>query len=199
VAVFNYALMAWMRWPIQHLGESIRLAVINGKPSVACKATNTVTSVQQAFYYQQNTFFADRLQGNAYTFVPISLITAPFSMHEVQGFERLKRASVLTTIDQPTTACPTVALYLSGSQSNSSQITTWTSADVASLINSGQWDGRFETHVAEQKNRGVVLGISEDPSTAGSVDNPNVSVSGFAFRIGLKAGFNKRTTSEARR
>jgi len=200
VAVFNYALMAWMRWPIMHLGQSnIRLAVINGKPSVACKATNTVTSVQQAFYYQQNTFFADRLQGNAYTFVPINLVTAPFSMHEVQGFERLKRASVLTTIVQPTTACPTVALYLSGPSPSSSQTTTWTSSDVASLINSGQWDGRFETHVAEQKNRGVVLGISEDPSTAGSVDNPNVSVSGFAFRIGLKAGFNKRTTSEARR
>lgn len=200
VAVFNYALMAWMRWPIMHLGQSnIRLAVINGKPSVACKGYNNVTLTDQAFYYQQNTFFADRLQGNAYTFVPINLVTAPFSMHEVQGFERLKRASVLTIIDQPTTACPTIALYVSGPQSNSSQITTWTSTDVATLINSGQWDGRFETHVAEQKNRGVVLGISEDPSTAGSVDNPNVSVSGFAFRIGLKAGFNKRTTSEARR
>ena len=203
VAVFNYALMAWMRWRVANLGEkNVRLAVINGKPAIACRNTNTVTASEQAFYYTQNAFWSDRLQGGTYSFVPIVLSTAPFSMHEVQGYERLKRASVLTTFEYPgavKTASPAVALYIGGPQANSAQTTNWSAADVQSLTSSVYWDGRFETHVAEQKNRALQLVFTEDPATVGSADNPNIRVSGFAFRIGLKAGFDKRTTSEARR
>lgn len=203
VAVFNYALMAWMRWSTSLLGEkNVRLAVINGKPAIACRNTNAVTTFEQAFYYAQNAFWADRLQGGTYSFVPVQLLTAPFSMHEIQGYERLKRASVLTRFEYPgavKTASPSIAITLGGPQGNSAQSTTWTATDIEALADSSFWDGRLETHVADQKNRALVLGILEDPSTVGSPENPSLNVSGFAFRIGLKAGFNKRTTSEARR
>jgi hypothetical protein len=200
-AVFNYALMAWVTWVVAALGDAnFRVAVINGKPCIVCKETNAATASDQAFYYTQNPYWTDVLQTNTYSFVSMQILTAPFGLHEIQGYERLKRASVLTELENGSSVgAPGIVIANGGVQNNSLQQTPWTSAQVAELMTSTHWDGRFEVHVAEQKNRSLALGIVEDPATTPSFNNPNLRVSGFAFRIGLKAGFNKRTTETARR
>ena len=63
-------------------------------------------------------------------------------------------------------------------------------------MTSANWSGQLEVHVAEQKNRAVILGITT--SGTGAADNIPLRIAGFAFRIGLKTGFNKRTTETAR-
>jgi hypothetical protein len=194
VAVFNYGLPGWMRWLINPLGTAQVVAVVNSKPEIAAAGTD-LSANPQALYYRQNTIYADYLKNQVYEFIPVAMQTAPFSMHNIQGYERVKRASILTS--RPVTGSyPTVTVTIGGPAA-SPQIATWTPTELATFMGSTTtWSGQLEVHVAEQKNRTMTIGFQT--SGTGAANNVPIRLAGFAFRIGLKAGFNKRTTEAAR-
>lgn len=213
VAVYNYAMGGWMAWDTDHLGNGLqRIAVVNSLPEIACRNTFSFTGSPQAFYYSQydgavdNVIIHNPFGGNintpmAYEF---ALTTAPFALHEVQGYERVKRVSALVTITGggPVPVYPTLEMttfpWRAVPQLVNHSIASWGPAELAALnAVPNYWDGRLEMHIAEQKNRGLCVSIRETNIVA-SAANPFVIVSGFACRIGLKQGFNKRTTAEAK-
>jgi len=195
VAVFNYGLPGWMRWLVNPLGTGSQLvAVVNSKPELVASGTD-MSANPQALFYRQNTIHADYLKNQAYAFIPVTLQTAPFSMHNIQGYERVKRACLLTS--RPVTGSyPTVTVTLAGPAAPP-QVATWTPTELATFMGSAAtWSGQLEVHVAEQKNRAMTIAFQT--TGTGAANNVPIRLAGFAFRIGLKAGFNKRTTEAAR-
>ena len=195
IAVFNYGINAWMRWLVNPLGTGSQLVTyVNGRTELVCRGTDVVGNAQ-ALYYRQNDIYADYLKNQAYAFVPTTLQTAPFAMHNIQGYERVKRASILTAT--PVTGSYPTILVTIGGPAATSQVATWSPTELATFMGSStSWSGQFEVHVAEQKNRALTMQIQT--TGTGAANNVPLRISGFAFRIGLKAGFNKRTTEAAR-
>ena len=212
VAVYNYAMGGWMKWETDHLGNGLqRIAVVNSRPEIACRNTFSFTGSPQAFYYRQHDGAVDNViihnppggNINTPTAYAFALMTAPFALHEVQGYERVKRVSTLVTFDaSPGAVYPTLEIatfpFREVQTLVNHSIALWEPAELAALnAVPHYWDGRLEMHIAEQKNRGLCVSIRETNIVA-SATNPFVIVSGFACRIGLKQGFNKRTTTEAK-
>lgn len=214
VLVYNYAISGWMKWDINSLGTGSQLmAIVGGKPEVVCTPTQGYVGAQQAFYYRQHGYAVDTVilpngfGGNItvpqkYTF---SLATAPFALHEVQGYERMKRISVLVDFDAapgnqpiayPAAMFGTVASTQPYGQPSKST-SLWDAVQIAALGNSVYWDKRMELHVVEQKNRSLSVAFTTNDLVP-SLNAPFVTVSGFACVIGLKQGLNKRTVNDAK-
>ena len=209
IAVYNYALGGWMKWETDHLGNGLqRIAMVNNRPEIVCRNTPDFTGPAQAFYYRQYDGAVDRVivanpfggNINVLTAYAFKLTTAPFALHEVQGYERVKRVSTLVTFGaSPGAVYPTLEISTTGPYfgTQGDSTSSWSAGELAALDASPHWDKRLEMHVAEQKTRGLAVSIRETNIVA-SAANPFVIVSGFACRIGLKQGFNKRTTTEAK-
>jgi len=194
VAVFNYGINGWLRWTLNPLGTGSQLmATIGGQNQLVCSGSN-IAGAPQALFYRESSIYADKVKNNSYAFITTTLLTATFAMHEVQGYERAKRASVL--LNPATGSYPTIQIQVRGPAQSPPQLATWTPTEVGSLMTSTNWSGQLEVHVSEQKNRAVLLGIVT--SGTGAANNIPLRIAGFAFRIGLKTGFNKRTTETAR-
>lgn len=193
IAVFNYAIMGWVRWTQNVLGDSWLMTQVDGVNNLITAGSNTA-GAPQALLYRESDTYADKIKGNDYRFIGVTLLTAPFAMHNIQGYERAKRASIL--LNQVAGSYPAIQVQVRGPAQSPPQIATWTSTEMGSLMTSTTWSGQLEVHVSEQKNRFVTLGVVT--SGTGAADNIPLRIAGYAFRIGLKQGFNKRTTETAR-
>jgi hypothetical protein len=203
VLVYSYLINAWYEWRTDHLGEGqASMAMVGPVPWLAMR--NSISSTAQAYVYQQVLGqYVDGLEDttsptNAYTYSFIQSLwqTAPFSLNQVQGFQRTKRCRLLARIVNGTGA-PGFEFGL-GTDNSALQLSQWTSAE-ANAVAAMQGLLQLETHVANQKGQLLLLACRTLVPTGGvNQFTGAVRFSNIALVVGLKAGLNKRITEEAK-
>jgi hypothetical protein len=128
--------------------------------------------------------------------------TAPISMNEVQGFQRLKRVRLLGTAISPagTSDYGQLALGLWTDYTPSvanTQTASWTHDQMTTVINA-QGRAQFEVHVREQKGQKVSVYYTEGNPASVLGNGFGLALSNIAVVVGLKSGLDKRITSEAK-
>jgi hypothetical protein len=203
VLVYSYLINAWYEWRTDHLGEGqASMAMVGPVPWLAMR--NSISSTAQAYVYQQVLGqYVDGLEDttsptNAYTYSFIQSLwqTAPFSLNQVQGFQRTKRCRLLARIVNGSGA-PGFEFGLV-TDNSALQLSQWTSAE-ANAVAALQGLLQLETHVANQKGQLLALAC-RTLAPIGGVNQFTGAVrfSNIALVVGLKAGLNKRITEEAK-
>ena len=207
VLVYSYFINSWYEWSLEDLGQGqASMTVIGAQPWLAMREPDrTVPATPQAYVYRQiDKQYADGLENLvdptvlSYSFIPVSWVTAPFALNQVQGFQRVKRCRLLAqNVSGNNTLVPGLDFMLLTDLSTQ-QTSSWTSAEVFE-VTAVQNLIQLETHVANQKGQLLALGCQTtppaDPLTSAAV---NVRYSNIALVVGLKAGLNKRITEEAK-
>lgn len=202
VLVYSYLINAWYEWQIGHLGEGqASMAMVGQVPWLAMRDSNATS---QAYVYQQVLGqYVDGLEDTTpptntytYSFIQSAWQTAPFSLNQVQGFQRIKRCRLLARIVNGS-GVPGFQ-FLLATDNSAFQVSQWTSAQ-AGAVDAVQGLLQLETHVANQKGQLLRLACG----TLAPVGGVNqftgaVRFSNIALVVGLKAGLNKRITEEAK-
>ena len=207
VLVYSYLINAWYEWEVSHLGRGqAAMTVVGSEPWLAMQEPyRVVPATPQAYVYRQvNLQYVDGLENLAsptvlsYSFIPVMWLTAPFSLNQVQGFQRVKRCRLLArAVNGSNLLIPGIDFMLATDLS-ASQTSSWTPAQVTAVV-LAQGAIQLETHVANQKGQLLALSCQTTapvgPLTSAGV---NVRFSNVALVVGLKAGLNKRITEEAK-
>ena len=183
------------------------MALIDGTPWLACEDLSYGANV----YRESDTSAIDLTAdpGGSATPIPnyvtMTVETAPIDVNQVQGYQRIKRARLLTTnsvvLNQAPDLTPTVQMQLATDYAASgAQTASWTPTQVNSVI-STQGRAQLEVHVAEQKGQKLsvryVEGLPTDALTVSS-KGWGLALSNIALVVGLKRGLDKRILPEAK-
>ena len=206
VLVFNYQTSTWSKFDIGqsgYLGRGMfQIALVGQDIWMAC--SNTQDYADQAFaYVYDTTKYYDTKRLSAKQYVKVSLQTAPISLNNVQGFQRIKRMRLLGTMTPP---LPGAAEYFpvqlgvltdyKESMSNAQNV-NWTQAQVQSVA-SIQGRAQFEIHVREQKGQKISFSFTEGTPSSVGATGFGMALSNLAVVVGLKSGLDKRITTEAK-
>lgn len=209
IIIYNYQTGTWSKFitpgDSNYLGRGMyHAASVNSDMWLACKSD--AFFADQAFAYTYDTtLYYDTTRGIGVgykNFVKITVQTAPISMNEVQGFQRLKRVRLLGTAISPagTSDYGQLALGLwtdyTPSAANT-QTALWTHDQMTTVIDA-QGRAQFEVHVREQKGQKVSVYYTEGGPVSVLGNGFGLALSNIAVVVGLKSGLDKRITTEAK-
>ena len=206
VLVFNYQTSTWSKFDIGrsgYLGRGMfQIALVGQDIWMAC--SNTQDYADQAFaYVYDTTKYYDTKRLSAKQYVKVSLQTAPISLNNVQGFQRIKRMRLLGTMTPPLPGSAEYFPVLLGvwtdykeSMANAQSV-NWTQAQVQSVA-SIQGRAQFEIHVREQKGQKISFFFTEGTPSSVGATGFGMALSNLAVVVGLKSGLDKRITTEAK-
>lgn len=198
--VFSYMINAWYEWKnsLFELGRGMAaITVIGDKAWTAMR--NPFFSSPKAYVYRQWNGYVDKVANSlntyAYSYYLREFLTAPFSLNQVQGFQRVKRIRLLgTPIGTSFKAAYELSVF---TDDVAPQTCSWTSGEVDAVV-AVQGYLQLEAHVAQQKGQLISLGVQESqPATFGQ-DVVNFRLANIALVVGLKTGLNKRITEDAK-
>ena len=209
---YSYLFSVWSTHTINYLGGAQKMGVVDGMPWLAASAPGTWSGTPQAAVYRQSEVSAlDILPGVAgpnINYVKMTVVTAPIDVHQVQGFQRVKRARLLMTdnVRPELTAdlLPGVAMG-AGTDYNlaptsGGQLVAWTAAQVQTILTT-QGRVQVEVHLREQKGQAVIIGYVEGgPATTPTYTGKGwgLAISNVALVVGLKKGLDKRILPDAK-
>jgi hypothetical protein len=210
IIIYNYQTGTFSKFVTpgdsNYLGRGMyHAALVNSDMWLACKS-DAYYGTDQAFAYTYDTsLYYDTTRGIGVgykNFVKITVQTAPISMNEVQGFQRLKRVRLLGTAISPagTSDYGQAAIGLLTDYTLSlanAQQASWTNAQMTTVINA-QGRAQFEVHVREQKGQKVSVYYIEGAPVSVTGNGFGLALSNIAVVVGLKSGLDKRITSEAK-
>lgn len=211
---YSYLFSIWSKHLINYLGGAQKMGVVDGTPWLAASAPVTWSGTPQAAVYRQSEVSAlDILPGLAgpnINYVKMSVLTAPIDVHQVQGFQRVKRARLLMTNNVrpelvadllPAVAMGALTDYYSPSMLSGVQLVPWTAAQVQTILTT-QSRVQVETHLREQKGQSVQIAYIEgSPATSPTYTGKGwgLAISNVALVVGLKKGLDKRILPDAKR
>lgn len=205
VLVFNYQTETWSKFNIgtnDYLGRGMfSIALVGADMWMACTNTSDYSSQAFAYSYDQSVYYDTKRAGDK-NYVKMTVVTAPISLNEVQGMQRVKRVRILGTFNPPTgTAeyCPirlVTATDYKFSLDNL-QLADWTQDQVQS-VDQAQGRAQLEIHVREQKGQKITFGYVEGQPAAVGATGFGMALSNLALVVGLKSGLDKRITPEAK-
>lgn len=204
IIVFNYQSKTWSSFTATTANYLARgnfaIAAIGDEPwLVGTNPVSYLTSQAVAYRYD-NTRYYDTLPGSVKKYVKMTWATAPIALNQVQGYQRVKRVRLLGTV-QPPSGSPEYTLIQLGTWTDYAlsgiQKAQWTAAQVQEVV-TAQGRAQFEVHVAEQKGQRISVSFTEaEPDAVGSTGF-GIAASNLAVVVGLKAGLDKRITTEAK-
>ena len=211
---YSYLFSVWSKHLINYLGGAQKMGVVDGTPWLAASAPVTWSGTPQAAVYRQSEVSAldilPSLTGPNINYVKMSVLTAPIDVHQVQGFQRVKRARLLMTNNVrpelvadllPAVAMGALTDYYSPSMLSGVQLVSWTAAQVQTILTT-QSRVQVETHLREQKGQSVQIGYIEgSPATSPTYTGKGwgLAISNVALVVGLKKGLDKRILPDAKR
>jgi hypothetical protein len=208
---YNYLYGVWSTHPGDFLSEGARMGVVAGTPWIA--AASQVPSAPQAAVYRQSEVSALDIMPGATApdiqYVKMGVVTAPVDVHQVQGFQRVKRARLLMTNDVRPNMNPDllpgvnvgVLTDYNPSPTIGAQTVPWTAAQVQSILTT-QGRVQVEVHLREQKGQAVnIMYYEGDPATPPTYTGKGwgLAISNVALVVGLKKGLDKRILPDAKR
>jgi len=205
VIVFNYQTQTWSKFNIatsDYLGRGMfSIALIGSDVWMACSNTSDYSNQAFAYYYDPSVYYdTKRLEEKNY--VKMTVVTAPISLNEVQGMQRVKRVRILGTFTPPQGNAEYCAVRLVTSTDykpslENYQLIDWTQSQVDSVV-AAQGRAQLEVHVREQKGQKITVGYVEGETTTPLTTGFGMALSNLALVVGLKSGLDKRITSEAK-
>lgn len=204
ILVFNYQTKTWSTFEKttddSYFGRgpySIGLIGTEMWLSCACDV-NYIPTHDQAFAYRYDTTtYYDTLRGLDRRPVTKSFTTAPIALNNVQGFQRIKRFRLLGSTDGASSInLGSVQLSLSTDYS-ATQLAQWNAAQLDSVL-AAQGRAQLEVHLANQKGQKVQLSYQETAPNLLTTNGFGIAISNAAVVVGLKAGLDKRITTEAK-
>ena len=212
-ATFNYLTNTWSTHRLgQWATESVptvtspsAVAVVGSVPYLMA-----TYSYQTAVFKQSDSTFFDVGPGGR-EYVRMKWRTAPIALHDVQGFQRLKRVRVFgSPIPTLSTGAAQVrdphgasfvlqTDYATSGANLGTQSAAWTESEATAVYNLQNRE-TYEVHVAEQKGQKLSLAYEETPPTslAALTHGYGTAFSNMAVVVGLKNGIDKRITSGAK-
>lgn len=212
IILYNYQTGTWSTFltpgDSNYLGRGMyHAASINSDMWLACKSDASYGTDQAFAYTYDTTLYYDTTRGIGVgykNFVKMSVQTAPISMNEVQGFQRLKRVRLFGTATPPPGTGiedygqALIALWTDYKPSfENVQVAVWTHDQMTTVINA-QGRAQFEVHVREQKGQKISVYYVEDAPVLFLDSGFGLALSNIAVVVGLKSGLDKRITSEAK-
>lgn len=212
--VYNYLTDTWSLHNVQIDVNPVTLpaTIMDGNVYFASRWLDPTGSqpTQTVVYKQVESQFFDVKPG-ARVYVSMSWTTAPLALNNVQGYQRLKRVRLqgspipTKSTGAPQTRNPHAASFSlqtdfsTTTPNNGLQTVNWTEAQV-NQVYADQNREVFEVHVAEQKGERVVVSYTElAPANLNALTHGyGTAFSNLSFVVGLKAGLDKRITSEAK-
>jgi hypothetical protein len=211
---YSYLFGIWSKHLINYLGGAQKMGVVDGTPWLAASAPATWSGAAQAAVYRQSEVSAldilPDVAGPNINYVKMTVLTAPIDVHQVQGFQRVKRARLLMTNNVrpelvadllPAVAMSALTDYYSPSMLGGVQLVSWTAAQVQTILTT-QSRVQVETHLREQKGQAVQIAYTEgDPATTPTYTGKGwgLAISNVALVVGLKKGLDKRILPDAKR
>lgn len=212
--VYNYQAGVWSKHTVNTTdvsGFTLPMTIMEGSVHFASTWDGGGSQPQQTVVYRQveSQFFDVAPNGKYY--VQMFWRTAPISLNEVQGFQRLKRLRVfgspiptLSTgaaqVREPHGASFTIQTdYATSGANDGDQVATWTEAE-STAVYGVQNREVYEIHLREQKGQAVTLQYTETPPSdvASLAHGYGTAFSNMAFVVGLKDGLDKRITPGAK-
>ena len=210
IIIYNYQTGTFSKFVTpgdsNYLGRGMyHAALVNSDMWLACKSDGFYGTDQAFAYTYDTSLYYDTTRGIGVgykNFVKMTVQTAPISMNEVQGFQRLKRVRLLGTATSPagTSDYGQAAIGLLTDYTLSlanAQQASWTNAQMTTVINA-QGRAQFEVHVREQKGQKVSVYYIEGAPASVAGNGFGLALSNIAVVVGLKSGLDKRITSEAK-
>jgi hypothetical protein len=194
------------------IGSSGQMTVVDGTPWLAGRTPYWDTGFTGGVVYRQTlTSALDVTQGAAgptVTYVRVVLVTAPIDVHQVQGYQRVKRARLLMTNrvhpEQAADLLPAVTMSILTDYNEADpggvQSATWTAAQVQDVLTT-QGRVQLEVHLREQKGQKIQVAYFEgDPATTPVYTDHGwgLAISNIALTVGLKKGLDKRILPAAK-
>jgi hypothetical protein len=210
ILVYSYHLNGWYTWTAPDVSSlsSARAAVLGDTLwySVPSDDAWNASHTAQAFTYKQNSLYVDQLRGTgSYTpaFYALNWSMGPFTMNEQQGYQRVKRVRIFSSVNGSSTIGLPGAQMLIGTDGGINgindlvQTVTFTESQVKS-IQTSQGFIQLETHCANQKGQLQLVGFTETAPAVVDDQCRNLFMSNIAVVVGLKTGLNKRITEQAK-
>jgi hypothetical protein len=213
---YSYQFNVWSTHKIGYIGNApMQMATIDGTPWIAARNPWSPVLGSGVTYQQSSTSALDILPdpfsaGNPnVNYVKMAVVTAPIDVHQVQGFQRVKRARLLLTNnvhpEQTPDLLPGVYMvaqtdYNTSFASGGAQLTAWP-ASVVQTILSAQGRVQVEMHLREQKGQMIQIGYTEgDPATTPAYTDHGwgLALSNISIVVGLKKDLDKRILAEAK-
>lgn len=216
ILVYNYRTDTWAEHQVPEANSvmnALPVGVISGDVCFAASWSDfpepTLPSQTVVYRQTQNKFFDVRPDGRQY--VVMRGRTAPISLNNIQGFQRVKR---IRLIGDPIPTVRTGATqarephgmniilqtdYALAGDNDGYQEVSWTVAQVAAVYDV-QSREIFEIHVKEQKGQKITVDFTEvAPANINTLGHGyGTAFSNMALVVGLKTGLDKRITSEAK-
>ena len=209
---YSYQFNIWSTHRINYLGGAQKMGEVDGIPWLAASAPPTWSGTPQAAIYRQSEVSAldilPDLAGPNINYVKMTVVTAPIDVHQVQGFQRVKRARLLMTDNvHPEMAAdllPSVGMAAltdyNASLTGGLQLVSWTAAQVQTILTT-QSRVQVEVHLREQKGQAVQIAYAEgNPATPPTYTDKGwgLAISNVALVVGLKKGLDKRILPDAK-
>lgn len=214
-AVYNYTTDVWSKHNVDadsYSPPTLPMTIMDNNVYFATNWADPLglQPLQTVVYKQtENKFFDVTPEGRKY--VVMSGVTAPISMNNVQGYQRVKRVRLIgSPIPTKSTGAPqfrnphgmqVAALtdYAGSGPNIGSQLAQWSEAETAAVY-ADQNREVYEVHVKEQKGQKITVAFAETPpADINSLSHGyGTAFSNMAIVVGLKAGLDKRITPGAK-
>jgi hypothetical protein len=214
-AVYNYTTDVWSTHDVDadaYAPPTLPMTIMNNNVYFATSWLDPlgVQPLQAVVFKQtESKFFDVTPEGRKY--VVMSGVTAPISLNNVQGYQRIKRVRLMgSPIPTKSTGAPQsrnphgmqVAAFTDYALTGPNvgfQLAQWSEAETAAVY-ADQNREVYEVHVKEQKGQKVTVAFAETPpADINSLSHGyGTAFSNMSFVVGLKAGLDKRITPGAK-
>jgi hypothetical protein len=214
-AVYNYTTDVWSKHNVDadsYSPPTLPMTIMDNNVYFATNWADPLglQPIQTVVYKQtENKFFDVTPEGRKY--VVMSGVTAPISMNNVQGYQRVKRVRLIgSPIPTKSTGAPqsrnphgmqvgAFTDYALTGPNNGFQLAQWSEAESAAVY-ADQNREVYEVHVKEQKGQKITVAFAETaPADINSLSHGyGTAFSNLAIVVGLKAGLDKRITPGAK-